>query len=372
MKIALVADWLTTFGGAEHVLAELVDLWPDAPLYTTVARHGKLGPLDAHDIRPSRGLQRIYDVIHVHQILLPWMPNAIEAIDLSGYDVVLSSSHAVAKAVVVPPSCVHVCYCHTPMRYAWEMEEQYLNDFRVPQWMRPRIRKILKHLRRWDNSTAKRVDAFIANSTTIAERIQRIYGRASVVIPPPVADHFFATPLIPAAQRGEPYYLAVGRLVPYKRFDLLIESANALKFPLWIAGKGQEEERLRAMAGPTVRFLGFVPDADLPGLYAHAKALLFPQFEDAGLVLLEGIASGTPVIAYREGGARDAVEEGVTGVFLDEQTSASMEQAMRRFNEVQWDASRIRERAQRFTRERFRTHVQASVTEAVAQFGRNA
>lgn len=365
MRIAIVADWLTTFGGAEHVLANMTAMWPDAPLFTTVAKRGRLGPLDHSEIRSCPSLQWLYDRIGAHQMLLPLMPRAIEGMDFTGFDVVVSSSHAVAKAVIVPPGCAHVCYCHTPMRYAWEMEEQYLRDYRVPSWAYGRVRRILKQLRRWDLSTAKRVDAFIANSSAVAERIARIYGRESCVLPPPVADTLFAHPL-PTAPGAHPYYLAIGRLVPYKRLDLLIESANALGFPLWIAGQGQEEERLRAMAGPTVRFLGFVPDADLPALYANATALLFPQFEDAGLVLLEAMACGTPVIAYREGGARDAVEDGVTGILLQEQTVASMQSALARFAAVQWDRQRIRDAASRFSQEHFRTGLSRIVQDAAA------
>lgn len=370
MRLALVADWLTTFGGAEHVLAELTEMYPDAPIFTTVARRGSLGALDAADIRVT-GLQRAYGILGNHQILLPWMPRAVESIDLSGFDVVLSSSHAVAKGVIPRPGTLHVCYCHTPVRYAWEMEDLYLKDFRVPGMLRKAVKRELSRLRRWDLTTAKRVDLFLANSRTTQERIARIYARNSIVVPPPVEDKFFAVPLRAAPPPTPhpqpptpPYFLAVGRLVPYKRFDLLIQAANALKLPLKIAGRGQDEARLRAMAGPTVELLGFVPDADLPGLYAGAEALLFPQYEDAGIVLLEAQACGAPAVAYRAGGATDAVEEGKTGLFFDAQTEESVRDALERFRNMRFDRAAIRERTRRFSRAHFAQTIRTTMRDA--------
>ncbi|HVW66435.1 MAG TPA: glycosyltransferase [Candidatus Peribacteraceae bacterium] len=366
MRLALAADWLTTFGGAEHVLAECIDLFPDAPLFTTLARRGSLGPLDKADIRVSR-LQRWYNRTKQHQILLPWMPAAMESLDVRGFDVVLSSSHAVAKGIIVEPSTLHICYCHTPVRYAWEMEEEYLKDFNVPGFLRKPIKRQLSKLRRWDLTSAKRVDVYIANSTTTQERIQRIYNRESIVISPPVDDRFFETEI--RGQRSEgSYFLAVGRLVPYKRFDLLIQVANELKLPLKIAGRGQDEERLKKLAGPTVEFLGFVPEADLPGLYADAKALLFPQYEDAGIVLLEAQATGTPAIAYNAGGARDAVIDGKTGLFFDAQTVESVRDALQRFETMQIDRDAIRAHAKQFTREKFRMKLKKVIDESFGAF----
>lgn len=360
MNVALVADWLAVFGGAEHAIAEFVNIWPQAPLFTTVANPQKLGPLKHANIKTGR-LQPWYRLVRRHQVLLPWMPRAIEDIDLRGFDVVLSSSHAVAKGVIPPPGATHVCYCHTPMRYAWEMEETYLQDFHVPRLLRARVKRELAALRRWDLTTAKRVDAFIANSRETQRRIERIYARESVVIPPPVSDRFFEGALIPRDKRDA--FLAVGRLVPYKRFDLLIEAANDLRFPLVIAGQGQEETRLRKMAGPTVRFLGFVADEDLPSLYASASALLFPQYEDAGIVPLEAQACGTPVIAYGAGGALDSVADGKTGVFFGEQSVASIGDALKRFSSITFDPSSIREHARQFSAGRFREKIKEAVLE---------
>ncbi|MDD5751345.1 MAG: glycosyltransferase [Candidatus Peribacteraceae bacterium] len=358
MKIALIADWLPTFGGAEHVIAEFHALWPDAPIFTTVANHGHLGPLDAADIRTGI-LQPLYRLIRRHELLLPWMPRAMERMDLRGFDCIISSSHAVGKGIVPPSTAMHICYCHTPMRYAWEMEDDYLRDFSVPKLLHRSVRRFLKQMRRWDLTTAKRVDIFIANSSTTQERIRRVYGRESMVIPPPVDDRFFLQPLQPIAKRGP--FLAVGRLVPYKKFDLLVALANARKLPLIIAGRGQEEKRLKRMAGPTVTFLGFVPDADLPALYASAKAVLFPPHEDAGIVPLEAQACGTPVIALGSGGALDTVQDGRTGIFFREHTVDSLLEALRKFEAQTFDPATIREHARQFSADRFRERILGAV-----------
>jgi glycosyltransferase involved in cell wall biosynthesis len=364
MKTALIADWLPTFGGAEHVVSALRGIWPDAPVFTTVAKRGNLGLLDAADIRTGR-LQWLYRLIGRHQYLLPLMPRAIEDIDLRGYDLIISSSHAVGKGVIPPSNAVHVCYCHTPMRYAWEMEEEYLKDFRIREPLKTIVRRQLKRLRRWDLSTARRVDVFIANSSETQERIARIYGRESTVITPPVEDRFFDAPAQP--QGSDSYFLAIGRLVPYKRFDLLIELANALTLPLWIGGTGTERARLQAMAGPTVKFLGFVPDADLPALYAGAKAVLFPQVEDAGIVPLEAMASGTPVIALGRGGALDVVVDGVTGLLVPDQHVDAFSAAVTRANSITWNRTGIRDHARRFSDGEFKRRIAETVQQSLTR-----
>jgi len=356
MKIALVADWLVTFGGAEHVLHALHQLWPEAPLFTTVARTDNLGPLASADIRTT-SLQKWYSLIGKHQLLLPFMPRAIESIDLTGFDVVISSSHAVAKGIIVPTTTRHICYCHTPMRYAWEMEEEYLNDFGVRWPLRTPIKKMLSKIRRWDLSTAERVDTFIANSTETQSRIKNIYGRESTVISPPVSDRFYEWSVASNQSATRSYFLALGRLVPYKRFDLLIELANREKLPLKIAGTGSEMQRLKKLAGPTVEFLGYVPDADLPSLYSRAKALLFPQYEDAGIVPMEAMASGTPVIAYDKGGVKDVIEDSVTGILVTEQSVEAFSAAIKRFEQSMFETERIRSSMIKFREEEFQRRI---------------
>jgi glycosyltransferase involved in cell wall biosynthesis len=235
------------------------------------------------------------------------------------------------------------------------MEAEYLRDFRVRWPLKKHVRAELKRLRRWDLSTSRRVDRFIANSSETRDRIQRIYGRDSIVIPPPVEERFFSTPL--TAYRlpltAPSYLLAIGRMVPYKRFDLLIELANTMKAPLKIAGKGPDMERLKRLAGPTVEFLGFVPDADLPGLYAHASCLLFPQIEDAGIVPLEALASGIPVVALGKGGVLDVVKDGMNGLLVPDQSIEAFRSALERFSAIPWDRTAIRESARPFARGTF-------------------
>jgi glycosyltransferase involved in cell wall biosynthesis len=257
------------------------------------------------------------------------------------------------------------------------MEEMYLKDFRVPRIFRKHLKEHLRKLRRWDLSTAKRVDYFIANSTETKERIERIYARDAVVIPPPVDERFFNSnaqcPPGRAGRTGEmlnakSYYLALGRLVPYKRFDLLIEAANVLMFPLVIAGVGREESRLKKLAGPTVRFLGRIADEELPALYRGARALLFPQHEDAGIVPLEAAASGTPVIAYERGGVRDSVIDGVTGLTFNEQTVEGIRDALERFQKYTWDCAKIREHARKFSQESFRMRIKEEVMRAYERY----
>jgi len=246
------------------------------------------------------------------------------------------------------------------MRYAWEMEAEYLQDFRIPRMLRKSVKKRLNALRRWDMTTAKRVDTFIANSTETQERIRKIYNRDSVVIHPPAREHFFNFPLTTDGNKDAPY-LAIGRMVPYKRFDLLINCANAHKIPLVIAGTGPDEASLKRIAGPTVTFLGFVPDDDLTSVYAEARALLLPQHEDAGIVPLEAQACGTPVIAYARGGALDTVINSETGVFFAEQTIASLKDAIDRFETMSLDSGNIRKHAEQFSSERFRERINALI-----------
>jgi len=366
MRIAFTADWLTTNGGAEQVLSEFRALYPQAPFFTTVTRPGAVRALEGADVRVSN-LQRWYKVLRNHQLLLSKMPAAIESLDVRGYDVILSSSHAVGKGIVPESGTLHICYCHTPMRYAWEMEEEYLRDFKIPRLLQPFIKRRLERLRQWDLTTAQRTDLFIANSETSAERIKRIYGRDSIVIPPPVKNKFLETPLRTATPT-QPYFLAVGRMVPYKRFNVLIGAANELKVPLKIVGKGQDEKRLKKIAGPTVEFLGFVSDDELQSLYANAEALLFPQYEDAGIVQLEAQASGTPVIAYDAGGAKTLTKEGVTSILFPEQTKESLVRALEQFKAKTWDRTVIREFARGFSQDVFRSKIQATVESAYDDF----
>ncbi|MBT4021722.1 glycosyltransferase [Candidatus Peribacteria bacterium] len=350
--MAITTDWLVTLGGAERVISEMIKLWPEADIFTVVYDESETKGLSEKELKiHTSSLQKYYSIIKKHRLLLPLMPKAVESWDLSKYDTIISSSHAVAKGLIPPSSAKHICYCHTPMRYAWEMEEKYLDDFGLFGPFRSFAKWNLKKLRHWDRTTAKRVDQFIANSSTTQKRIERAYGRDSIVLPPPVNDKFFE---INHTEPKENYFLALGRLVPYKRVDLLIEAANRKGFRLKIAGSGPEEAHLKKIAGPTVEFLGYIPEEGLSDLYSKARAFLFPVEEDAGIVPLESQACGTPVIAYGKGGVLDTVINRETGIFFTDHTSESLINAMDEFENSNFDSNLIKEHAKKFSGERFR------------------
>mgnify|MGYP002277487763 FL=1 len=344
-RTALVHDWLTGMRGGEKCLEVLCELAPDAPVYTLVAFPEKVSEtIRAHPIHSSF-LQRFPAVEKRYRHYLPFFPRAIESLDLSSFDLVLSSSHAVAKGVRPADHALHISYVHTPMRYVWDMFDQYFNRNTVGSVQLAVIRHIASYLRRWDVRTSTRVHHFIANSAYVAERIQRIYGRQAAVIHPPVDVERFA----PAEARRDEF-LIVSALVPYKRVDLAIETANALSLPLRIIGDGPERERLQAMAGPTVRLEGWVDDSGIERAYGSSRALLFPGEEDFGIVPVEAMASGTPVIAFGRGGATETVIEGLSGTLFAEQTVASLTSAIRRFAQMEFDGSAIRAHAETFDR----------------------
>lgn len=353
MRVALVHDYLNQFGGAERVLKVLMGLFPHAPVFTLV-HDPKVtrGVLDARRIRTSF-LQRVPLARSRHRLFPLVMPLAVEQFDLSAYDLVLSASHSFGKGVITKPETLHVSYCFTPMRYAWDDSHRYVREFGVPAVVRALIPLALTYVRLWDQAAADRVDEFIAISQFVAERIRKYYGRGSLVIYPPVDAAAFR----PQGGSSGGRLLVVSRLLPYKRIDLAIEAANLLHLPLDVVGVGPEEERLRALAGPTVRFLGFQPDAVIARLYAECAAFLFPQEEDFGITPLEAAAAGRPVVAFRGGGALETIREGVTGVFFDAQTSESLAAAIEAALRSPWDPVRIRAHALRWDvtvfRERF-------------------
>lgn len=358
MRVAIVHDYLTQFGGAERVLRVLMDLFPAAPVYTLV--HDPIvtaGFLDTARIRTSF-LQRIPLARSRHRLFPLIMPLAVEQFDLSAYDLVLSASHSFGKGVLTKPETLHVSYCFTPLRYAWDDSHRYVREFGVPAVLRALIPLALTYVRVWDRAAADRVDHFVAISQFVAARIRKYYGREATVIAPPVDASQFR-PSRTVSDR----LLIVSRLLPYKRIDLAIEACTALRVPLDIVGVGPEEERLRALAGPTIRFLGFQPDAVVAQLYAQARAFLFPQEEDFGITPLEAAAAGRPVVAYRSGGALETVREGETGVFFSEQTTASLAAAIEEVSHESWNPELIRAHALTFDipvfRARFLAHLQA-------------
>src|SRR5579859_8206868 len=353
MKVALVHDYLNQMGGAERVVLALHELFPDAPLYTSMYDPRRVDPaFRSIDIRTTF-MQKLPLVKKHHQPFLPLYPFAMERLDLRGYDLVLSSSSAFGKGVITRPGTMHICYCHTPMRWCWNYDE-YVERERLGKLARAVLPFFITNLRVWDQTTSMRVDHFIANSPVVADRIQKYYRREAVVIPPPIeASRFHFDPTV----QPEDYFLVVSRFMPYKRIDLAIEACNQLGLPLLISGSGRDEQRLRKLAGPTIRFLGRLSDEEVLRYYARCRALILPGEEDFGITPLEAQASGRPVIAYGSGGALASVIDGVTGVFFKEQTVESLTEVLAAFDERKFDPEVIRNHALEFDISRFRRRI---------------
>lgn len=360
MKIALAHDWLNQMGGAEDVLETLVSQYADSPIYTSVF---------AADLMPAhyRGwdvrtlwTNRLPFIKRHHQAHLPFYPLAWHHLDLSDYDVVLSSKSGFCHGLQFDDSTVHICYCLAPTRYVWQLEHYIAREGlgRPVEWT---LRPLIAWLRRWDYAAAQRVSHFIAISSAIQQRIKTFYRRPSSIIFPPVDTARFQ-PLL--AEEIEDYFLVVSRLVPYKRIDLAVRAATALGLPLKVAGAGRDLARLRAMAGDNVEFLGYVSDAALPALMGKCKAFVFPGLEDFGITSVQAQAAGRPVIAYKGGGALDTVLAGVTGEHFDAMTAVSLQAAMQDFDARRYRPEQIRAHASKFDASIFIKRIQAFVEQA--------
>jgi glycosyltransferase involved in cell wall biosynthesis len=360
-RVAIVHDWLTIPGGSEQVVLELLEMFPQAELFTSVYDPAPWPAQITERIVHSSFLSRIPGAARHYPKLLPLMNRAFRSFDLTGFDLVLSSSHACAKNVRTPPHAVHVCYCHTPMRYAWE--EGFLEGEEVGRAMRLALPPLLAQLRRADLAGAAGPDVFVANSRHVAERIERYYGRSAEIVHPPVdVDHFLTVERQPTSEN----YLIFGRVVPYKRVDLAVAACTRLGRPLKVAGAGRALDAVRATAGAGTEFLGKVSDHERDRLLAGARALLFPGEEDFGIVPVEAQAAGLPVIAYGVGGAVESVLDGRTGVLFAEQSVAGLAAAIERFEALELDRTLIRENAMRFGRDRFRAEMADVIERALA------
>ncbi len=343
LRAVLAHDWLTGMRGGERVIELLGDGFPDAPIATLVySPEAVSARINAHPVIASP-LQRLPAAHRVYRFFLPLLPWAAGRLRLPPCDLVLSTSHCVAKGFRAPPGAKHLCYCFTPMRYAWGFHAEYFG--RNPA-ARLALAPLLGGLRRWDRRTAARVDRFVTLSEHVRDRIRRFYGREAEVVYPPVDTAFF-TPGSPPPDAGS-YDLIVSALVPYKRIDLAVRAYAGTGFPLRIVGVGSEMGRLRRLAGPSVEWLGWRSDEDIRTLYRGCRCLVFPGEEDFGIVPVEAQACGRPVVAYGRGGACESVVEGVSGVFFADQTEISLLAAVERCAAVEWDAEAIRRNAERF------------------------
>jgi len=358
MRVAIVHDYLNQYGGAERVLEALHALYPEAPVYTSLYDAEAMPDEYRHwDIRTSF-MQRLPGWRQHFRRYFLLYPTAFESFDLSAYDLVLSSSSAFAKGVIPRPGAVHICYCHTPMRFAWRTSD-YVSREGIRGLQGAILPFALTYVRLWDVVTSDRVDAFVANSHEVARRIHRYYRREAEVIPPPVD----LPPYAP--QPAEEYYLAGGRLIPYKRIELIVEAFTRLRLPLKIFGDGRDRARLERIAGPTIEFLGWVNEPTRRDLFARCRAYIFPGEEDFGITPLEAMAAGRPVIAYRAGGALETVVDGVTGRFFHEPSAAAVAAAVAATRSDRYDPLSIRRHAEQFGRARFLKRMRALVEETI-------
>ncbi len=359
-RVAVVHEWLTIPGGSEEVVLELLEMFPDAELFTTVYDPAPWPPAVTQRKVHASFLDRIPGARRNYRWLLPLMNRAFRSFDLSGFDLVISSNHACAKNVRTGPGTLHVCYCHTPMRYAWD--ETFLEGERVGPLLRPLLKPLLWWLRREDLAGASGPDVFVANSRYVAERVRRYYGRDAEVVNPPVdAAHFLELRRAP-----EDFYVVLGRVVPYKRVDLAVAACADAGKSLKVAGDGRALGALAEQAAgqPRIELLGRVSDVQRDELFARARALLFPGEEDFGIVPVEAQAAGLPVIAYGVGGAAETVIDGHTGVLFPEQSAVGLEAAIARFENIDFAERDLRQNAERFGRSRFRAEMAAVIERA--------
>ena len=375
MKVAIIHDWLVIYGGAERCLEHMLDMYPQADLFSLI----DFVPEDQrHFLRGKKPitsfLQGLPGARRHYRKMLPLMPFAIEQFDLSGYDLVLSSTYCVAKGVLTGPNQVHVSYCHSPMRYAWDHYHEYLHEMNLEKGLKSWFARWQLHkIRTWDVRSSNSVDQFVANSRFVAKRIAKYYGRSSVLVNPPVDTSVFQL-----QTEKEDYYVAAGRFVPFKRLDLVAEAFKAMPDKkLYLLGDGPEMEKIRSKAGPNTVFTGFLPPAEMNRYLSKAKAFIFPSEEDFGIVPVEAQACGTPVIAFGKGGALETVigldeatNAGPTGLFFHSQDAQAIRQAVLQFeaHADRFHAQAIHEHAQSFAIDQFKQHLQREIDAALVRF----
>ena len=364
MKVALVHDWLTGMRGGEKVLEVLCERYPDADLFTLLHVRGSVSKAIERLPIHTSVLQRLPGIRRYYRACLPLFPTLVEQFDLAGFDLVISSSHCVAKSVVVRPSTVHICYCHTPMRYAWDQFDAYFGPARIGRAASRVMRLVMGRLARWDRDTSGRVNRYVTNSQHVAGRIRRYYNREARVVYPPVdTDFFHPDSTVPGRSA-----LVVSALVPYKRLDLAIDACRIAGVPLKIVGDGPDRGRLERRARDhknDVEFLGRRSNEEVRELYRRAAAVMLPGEEDFGIVPLEAQACGRPVVAYARGGALETVVAEETGLLVEEADPTAFADAVRRTIDRRFDSVAIRRHAERFGRARFATEMDALVRETL-------
>lgn len=362
MRIALVHDYLVQYGGAERVLECFCELFPYAPIYTIVydkeAMHGKFAD---KDIRTSF-LQKYKLARKQHRLFPLLMPAAVEQFNFDKYDIVLSDSSSYAKGIITSPKTLHICYMHTPMRYAWDDCQKYAQDFSFPKLIKKLVPFAMNYVRVWDKTSAERVDKFVANSNFVASRIKKYYHKNAEVIHPPVdINNFYIS------EKQEGYFLMVGRLIAYKRHDIAISAFNKLGLPLKIIGRGPEMKRLKKITKSNIEFLGRVDDKELARYYSECRAFIFPQEEDFGIVAIEAMASGRPIIAYRGGDIPEHMEEGKMGIFFKNQTAEGIIEAVKKFRDEDYNPEYIRKQSLKFDREIFKSRIRDYIEKEMEQ-----
>jgi len=361
-RVAIVHDWLTGMRGGEKVLEGLVDLLPRAQVFTLLHIPGSVSSkLEAS--RPKQSFIRFLPGVERHyRRYLPLFPIAVEQFDLDEFDLVISTSHCAVKSTVVPNRAFHLCYCHTPMRYAWDQFESYFGSQRVGRLANLGYRIAMNKLARWDASTANRVDQYIANSHYVATRISRYYDRMATVIYPPVNTTFYS----PSDSRPDSYFLIVSALVPYKKIDVAIEACRLANVPLRIVGDGPELPRLQTLSEHNVEFMGTCSDIEIRDLYRGSLALLLPGEEDFGISPVESLACGRPVVALNKGGVTETVIDGETGILVNEPTAEALADGLNRATDINFDSTYIRQSSLRFSLERFYDEMRASITNSLS------
>lgn len=367
MKIALVHDYLIRFGGAERVFLNLRKIFPKATIYTLLYNKEKMGKYFPGVEVHTSFLQKFPNFWRQRQkYLLPFIPMASETFDLSNFDLIISSSSSFVKGIITRPYAIHICYCHSPMRFGWDAYSSYVKDQRRGVLTNAAIRIMMHYIRIWDRSAANRVDHFIANSKTTAMRIKKFYGRESKVIYPPVEIREMQAT---TAKPDKEYFLIVSQLTPYKRIDIAIDAFNKLELPLTIIGEGPDRAHLKRMAGKTIQFLGWQSDEAVRESFQNCTAFIFPGEDDFGIAPVEAMGYGKPVLAYRRGGAMETILQGITGEFFDDLAAESLADGIRRLrlNLNNYSPLVIRKRAEKFSQERFERAIKEYVIEIVEQ-----